>query len=330
MATAIMHIENFNFSTMKKNGEIRRGISEGGLFALSKHNERTELDFTQENKFIKSKKSNNEHIDKTKSQDNIYYKKLSGKAVAALEEKKVRKNGVGAFSLVFDFQDLKDESISDFGKNHSQKFKNLIDEFLEKFGITERFEILENVLHLDEKNPHFHFVFSAWDNKKNEWGYNEFFNSISEPEIVKDKNGEVLYQIENRGAKKGKFKLDEFGNKIPKTKKIYKSKIQDFQNEWKSFIEEKTKNKISNKKEFSSMLAFTNSVYREFTKEQKAKLTELRQMEKVYYASSDENKKINKNKFLMELVKFNDVALEISDRLNNNKLNKNKSIVRGV
>jgi hypothetical protein len=316
---------------MKKGGETIKGINDGGLWALSKHNERKELDFTQETKFIKSKHSNNDNIDLSRSKDNIYYKNLTPEAVKNLEKKQKRKNGVGAFSMVFDFQDLRQNTIENFGKivegknkSNAQVFKKLIEEFLKEQGISERFEMLEMVLHLDEKNPHYHILFSAWDNKKNDWGYNEFFSPKGEPQIVKDKKGEIIYLKENRGKNRGKFKLDSNGNKIPKTERIRKSKVQDFQNAWGEFLEKKTKNQISNKKEFSSMLSYTNSVYREFTKEQKEKLEELRKKEKQYYSSTPEQQQKNKNIFLRELAEFNSIALEVSKKVQSKKINKYK------
>jgi hypothetical protein len=326
MATAVMNLKSFNFQTMTKKGEIIKGINDGGLWALSKHNERKELDFKQETKFIKSKHSNNDNIDLNRSKDNIYYKNLTPAAVKDLEDKQKRKNGVGAFSLVFDFQDLRQDTIKNFGKiingknkSNATMFKNLILEFLEEQGISERFEILEMALHLDEKNPHFHLLFSAWDNKKNDWGYNDFFSPKGEPQIVKDKKGEIIYLKENRGKKRGEFKLDENGNKIPKTERIRTSKVQQFQDSWGQFIETKSKNMIKNKKEFSSMLSYTNSVYREFTEQQKEKLEKLRQKEKQYYTSSAEYKKKNKMEFLRELAEFNNEALEVSNRVQQKK-----------
>lgn len=330
MATGIMNFKSYNFETRSKGGEIEKGINEGGLWALKKHNEREHLDFTQETKFVKSKFSGNDNIDLKKSQDNIYYKRLKKSDIEELEKKQTRKNGVGAFSIVFDFQDLKKEVKDHFGKMRNDKksyaeiFKKIIDDFLEKEGISERFEILESVLHLDEENPHFHILFSGWDKKENKWGYNDFISPKTAPRIAKDKKGEVIYQKEPRGKNKGKFKLDKNGNKIPKTIQSRTSRMQEFQDKWGEHLEKRTKSKLSNKKSKKSMLHFSQSVYKEFPKEVKEELKELRKLEKIYYAANEYEKQKMENNFLTRLMKFNRVALKISDKINNSSTKQQK------
>lgn len=301
--TAVLRIETINFATLTRSGKTIKGIDTGGLYGLQKHNNRTEYNSNYE---VKSKRTTN--IDKSKSKHNHYFKKLTSSKIETLKNIPHRKNQVGAFQMVFDFQDLTDSQKDKFRNEQYAKQKlKMILTFIKQQGILEKFNLLEAVLHNDEKNPHFHLCFSAIDNNTNNWGYNEFFSPIVDNEIVK-KNGEVQYQKHNRGKSKGKYKLDSNGNKVPKTQAVRANIIQTLQNDWENFL---LVNNLGyrNKKEYSSILQFPKLLWKKFNDELKEKIYTIRKKETLM--NQLKNKDINRYEALKK-----ELAFEFYDVLN--------------
>lgn len=301
--TAVLRIETINFATLSKGGKVIKGIDDGGLYGLQKHNNRTEYNLDYE---VKSKRTTN--IDKSKSKHNHYFKKLTSNKIETLKNIPHRKNQVGAFQMVFDFQDLTDSQKDKFRNEQYAKQKlKMILTFLKQQGILEKFNLLEAVLHNDEKNPHLHLCFSSIDNNTNNWGYNEFFSPIVDNKIVK-KNGEVLYQKHNRGKLKGKYKLDSNGNKIPKTQAVRANNIQKLQDDWDNFL---LVNDLGyrNKKEYSSILQFPKLLWRKFDEQLREKIYAIRKKETKMNQMKDKN--INNYEALKK-----ELAFEFFDVLN--------------
>ena len=323
MATAVMRIETRNFATMKRKGETVLGIDEGGLIGLKKHNERVDINSNYE---LKSKSKKSDTIDSSKSEGNIYYKHLKNDEIEKLKSEKHRKNQVGAFEMVFDIQDLTPEQREIFRTQKAKGMKKIIDDFLQSSGIAERFETLEMVYHDDETNPHYHFLFSGWDKISQKWGYNDFFSPITHQEIKKDKNGDKVYKIHNRGKERGTVMRDEDGEPIPATTDVRKSRVQDLQDEWGEFLDKRTKS-MSNKKAFASMLSFNNYVYSRFTKEEKAEITAIRGLEVEYYSLEDKSvkRKELRDEIISRISVITASALEIQSINNSDKRKKGNS-----
>lgn len=316
MATAVLRMETRNFATMKRKGEEVLGIDKGGLWALSKHNERKEVNYAYE---VKSKQSRKDAIDETRTKENIYYKRLSPAAVNDLQEKEHRKNTAGAFEMVFDFQDLREETLKNFKQNQEKKLKTLVEKFLEEQGISERFETLEMVLHLDEKNPHFHILFSGWDKIEQKWGYNDFFNPVEEKVAKRDKDGKKIPKKHNRGKLKGQV-MEIDGEIQYKTEDKRKNGAQFMQDTWGEFLETYTKGKMRNKKVFASMLQFNNYVWSRFSDEEKELVYSTRKIETEYYSEEEQGRRIKLKKQLLENTsKMVNRGLEIQDKRNKNE-----------
>ena len=80
-----------------------------------------------------------------------------------------------------DIQDLTDEDLAKFhDKPYATQHAKMILAYLKEQGILEHFELLELVCHNDEKNPHYHLTFSAYDSLSKDWAYNDFFSPIME------------------------------------------------------------------------------------------------------------------------------------------------------
>lgn len=305
--TCVMRVETINFATLKRSAETVKGINEGGMHGLMKHNLREDINTKYE---VKSKRATN--IDKSKSKYNQYYKKLSNKKIEKLKTlPKKKKDTAGAFQMVFDFQDLPEiERQKFFSEKYSKQKAKLILSFLKEQGILKEFELLELVLHLDEKNPHFHLCFSAFSISKSKFAYNEFFSPIVDNEPVLDKNGLKVFKKINRGKNKGEYELDSNGDKILKTRPVRKSILQGLQNSFNDFLI-KNHTPYRNKKEYTSLLQFPKSVWHRFPEDLKQKIYTIREKEKLM--NMKRKKKNNKEyeKIKKELVYlFNDVIIE--------------------
>lgn len=305
--TAVLRIETINFATLNRGGEIIKGIDDGGMYGLLKHNNRTEYNTNYE---VKSKRTSN--IDKSKSKYNHYFKRLTSKKIETLKNIPHRKNQVGAFQMVFDFQDLTDSQKEKFkNEKHAKSKLKMILVFLKQQGVLEKFNLLEAVLHNDEPegNPHIHLCFSAIDNNTNSWGYNEHFSPIVGKEIVK-KNGIIQYQKHNRGKFKGKYKLDTNGNKIAKTQAVRANIIQKLQDDWDDFL---LVNNLGyrNKKEYSSILQFPKSLWRRFDESLKEKIYAIRKRETLLNQLKDKDSKRYEALKKELAFKFYDVINEI-------------------
>ncbi len=269
--TAVLRFEKRNFADKMTTDGILWGIDNGGLIRLKKHNERDEINMRME---IRSKRS--ENIDPTLSKHNIYFRKMSLDEIEEIKNTPHRPNGAGAFEMAFDFQDLTEEERKSFDV---MKHKELIEGYLAAVGITQRFKILSFVYHADEKNPHFHAVFSGIDKTTGKFGINDYFNPKIEGDIERDKDGNVIYLIENRGKRKGLPMLDEQGNKIPKRKTVRKNGIQKLQDRWGKYLAT-TKSGYSHKKTFTSVLNFSKGVWRRFDENTKQRVYLVREAER--------------------------------------------------
>lgn len=213
LMTAVLRFEKRNFAnTIEKNGGALLGIDAGSLYALKNHNERIELS----NRFeVRSKRRTN--IDAEKSSDNIVYKTMTSESIEKIKKQEHRANTVGAFELVFDFQDLTKGERENFDPDH---YKAIIGEFLGYYGISERFEIIGLVFHQDEQNFHYHAVFSGFDLIAQKFAVNDFFNPkgadnrrINGLQKLQDSWGEFLQAHKLRHKKKHKSAL-RFSNYV--------------------------------------------------------------------------------------------------------------------
>lgn len=272
--TAVLRLETINFSTMKRGSVEVKGINDGGMIALMKHNNRNEIDKTYE---VKSKRDTAIDIDRSKY--NLTFKEMTYKKIKNLQNIPHRNNQAGAFQMVFDFQDLDElEQQKFYDADYSKNKAKLILSFLNEQSILDRFELLELVLHNDEKNPHFHLTFSGFDKILNNWGVNEFFRPVVDY-VQQYKNNKPVYKKIDKGKDKGKFLLDENGNKIIKTMPIRQSNLQLFQDNWNDFLI-KNNQPYRNKKDITSLLQFKKSIWRRFSEETKQKVYLLRNKEK--------------------------------------------------
>jgi hypothetical protein len=245
--TAVLRFEKRSFADkITKNGTIK-GVDSGGLYALKKHNEREEINPNYE---VKSKRT--DHIDPTKSSANIYYKRMTSEEIKRIQKAEHRANAVGAFEFVFDFQDLSNLERENFD---AEAHKKLIEEFFEASGITQKFDLLSFVFHLDEKNPHFHAIFSGQDKTQN-----------------------------------GKFLVNDHFNKL-RADGSRENGTQLLQNSWSEHLEANA-NRYKNKKDFISALGFSNGIYRRFDKETKERIDLIREAEKLFIRAKQEDNKV--------------------------------------
>lgn len=314
--TCVMRIETINFATLTRGGEVVKGIDEGGMHGLMKHNNREEINSSYE---VKSKRATN--INRTKSSHNQYFKKLTNKKIQKIKSLPIKKKDtVGAFQMVFDFQDLPESERQKFyNEKYSKQKAKLILAYLKEQRVLDEFDLLEVVLHLDEKNPHFHLCFSAFSNTKSKFAYNEFFTPIIDNEPVLDKDGNMTFKKINRGKNKGKYELDENGDKILKTRVVRKSILKTLQDSFNDFLI-KNNTTYRNKKEFTSLLQFPKSVWHQFDESLKQKIYNIREKERLM---NMQRKKKNKEyeETRKELVfLFNDVIIETEKvkKLSNN------------
>lgn len=309
--TAVMRIETINFTTLKRGTREVRGITDGALYGLMKHNSRKKFNKSFE---VKSKQATN--IDSNRSHFNHYFKKMNTSHIKKIETITHRKNQVGAFQMVFDFQDLVEEdSIKFHNIDYAKQKAKLILAYLKEQNILEHFELIEMINHNDEKNPHFHLTFSAYDTQNQGWGYNEFFSPIVSYKPIM-KNGEAIYQKYNRGKQRGEYKLDNRGNKTPKTQAVRKPILQNLQDSWNDFLI-KHNQPYRNKKEFSSLLQYGKGTWRSFSQETKEKVYAIRKKEVEVNRALFTSNKSNYTRLKKELVMlFNDLQTQ-TDRARN-------------
>lgn len=289
--TCVMTIQPITFNTKKVSGKIVKGIDKGGLYGLMKHNNREEYLDEYE---VKTKR--NTHIDKSKEHLNHYFKRMDASKIEKLKATKHRVNQRGAFQMIYSFQDLEIEEANQFYDKEFAKDKaKLIVEFLKQEGIIERFELLDLICHNDEgmqggdtQHPHFHLTFSAFDKINKDWGYKDFFSpTVGQKPMVK--NGEVQYKKIKNGKDRGKYLLDEHGNKIPKMKDVEAPIFQKLQDNWNDFLIAK-KQPYRNKKEFTSLIQLPSSIWRKLSPEKKEEVYKIRKlqnkMDRAYFSDN--------------------------------------------
>lgn len=277
--TAVMTIQPITFNTKTISGKIVKGIDKGGMYGLMKHNNREEY-FNE----YEVKMRTNAHIDTTKEHLNHYFKKMDASKIEKLKSIPHRANQRGAFQMVFSFQDLGiDEANQFYDKEFAKDKAKLIVEFLKQEGITERFDLLDLVCHNDEgihgdtQHPHFHLTFSAFDKINKNWGYKDFFSpTVAQKPMVK--NGEIQYKKVKNGKERGKYLLDDNGNKIQKMKDIEAPIFQKLQDNWNDFLITK-KQPYRNKKEFTSLIQLPSSIWRKLTPEKKQEVYKIRKLQ---------------------------------------------------
>jgi len=315
--TAVLSLKFYNFAN-NNNGE--RGILNGCLSALSKHNLRQEINRKME---IKRKQKTN--INEAESINNIVVQSLDYAEIDRIKQlqkdTKTRKNGVGAFSLVFDFKNQDKEQFDI--KAHNE----LIYEYLADIGMSDRFEQLESVWHMDEKSVHCHVLFSGYDRYKARFAVNDYFSPKGEPEPKRDKKGNIIFKKIANGKKRGEFQLDENGNKTPKLEAKRRNGTQWLQDTFSKYLE-CNNFKYSNKKEFSSMLQFPNAIWRGFSEVTKEAVYHFRKLENEFY---ELKKKNSKNKLLKKLhqemvIGVSQILTEARDIQNQNKNNPTKRL----
>ena len=277
--TAVLSLKFYGFAN-NKNGE--RGILNGCLSALSRHNLRMEIN----NKY-EIKRKQQTVINQEQSKNNKIVKGLDYSKIETIKQQqkstKTRKNGVGAFSFVFDFKEQDKEEFDIEAHNE------LIKEYLSDIGLSDKFELLEFVWHMDEKSIHCHLLFSGYDQDKEKFSVNDFFAPKGEPEPIRDKDGSIIYKKVANGKDRGKYILEN-GEKVPKLQAKRRNGTQWLQNEFASYLKEN--NFIySNKKEFSSMLQFPNGIWRKFDEETKEAVYYFRELENLYFETKKQNPK---------------------------------------
>ena len=321
--TAVLRIEKRNFADTKTKGGLVRGIENGSLIAMKKHNERLEINHHYE---MKSKQRTN--ITDKNSYKNIYFKNMSYEEIKNIKNKPHRSNSVGAFEIVFDFQDLTEGEIKSFD---ILAHKSLIDEFLQEHSIINKFEVISYVYHADEKNPHFHLIFSGWNEQEQAFNFNDVFNPKKNGESLVDADGNQVYLKHNRGKDKGEFLLDEQGNKQIKYQMSRENGVQYLQDKWGAYLNENNF-RYSHKKEFTSLLQFPNSIWHKFDEETKERVYFIRELEKERilnlskenYTVCDEIEMLLKNEVLEVL----NISQHIQDEQVSNRLrNKQKELI---
>lgn len=276
--TAVLSLKFYSFAN-NKNGE--RGILNGCLSALSRHNLRMEINNNHE---IKRKQQT--VINEEQSHNNIVVKGLDYSKIDTIKEQKektnTRKNGVGAFSLVFDFKNQDKDNFD------TEVHNELIREYQTEIGLSDKFELLEFVWHFDEKSIHCHLLFSGYNQEEEKFLVNDFFSPKGEPEPMKDKQGKTIYKKIANGKNRGQYQLNETGEKVPKLQAKRRNGTQWLQDEFSAYL---TANNFvySNKKEFSSMLQFPNSIWRAFSDETKEAVYYFRELENLYYDTKKQN-----------------------------------------
>ena len=268
--TAVLRLQKINFADKRETDGFVRGIESGGLIALKKHNERLEVNVRCE---IKSKQAT--HIDAKRSHRNHFFKQMSFDAVREIKSKPYRSNSVGSYELVFDFQDLTEDEVENFDV---MEHKLMIDAFIKEQEFGSKFELLSYAYHGDEKNPHFHLLFSGWNADERKFNFNDVFNPKRQGEPLLDASGNPVFLRHNRGKLKGEFQLDKSGNKIPKFNMVRENGTQKLQDAWGSFLSEQG-NVYQHKKKFSSLLHFPKNIWFRLDETTKKRVYLIRKME---------------------------------------------------
>jgi len=278
--TAVLRMEKRSFADTKTKNGLVRGIENGSLVAMKKHNERLEINHRYE---MKSKQRTN--INEENSYKNVYFKRMSFEQIKKIKDKQHRFNNIGAFELVYDFQDLTEDEIKNFDV---LQHKALIDEFLEEQSLGKKFELLSYVYHGDEKNPHFHLVFSGWNQEEQSFNFNDEFNPKKKGEALLTSEGNPVFLKHNRGKKKGEYLLDENGNKQIKYEMVRENGMQRLQDKWGAYLKDNNF-RYSHKKKFTSLLQFPNYIWHSFSSDTQKKVFFIRELEKKREQSKVEN-----------------------------------------
>ena len=277
--TSVLSLKFYSFAN-NTNGD--RGISNGCLTALSRHNLRMEI-----NKRYEIKRKQQTVINEEQSKNNVVVKGLDYSKIDEIKQQqkdtKTRKNGVGSFSLVFDFKEQNKAAFD------TQTHNELIEQYLQDIGLLARFELLEFVWHLDEKSIHCHLLFSGFDKIQEKFAVNDYFSPKGEPEPIRDKDGNVIYKKIANGKDRGKFELKD-GEKVPKMEAKRRNGTQWLQDEYSAYLEH-NEFIYSNKKEFSSMLQFPNGIWRNFDEKTKDAIYYFRDLENLYFETKKNNPK---------------------------------------
>jgi len=275
--TSILSLKFYNFSN-NRNGE--RGILNGCLTGLSRHNLREGV-----NNVYEIKRKQQTVINKEESKNNIVVKSLDYSKIDEIKQQQkdtnTRKNGVGAFSLIFDFKN-QDKSEFDVAAHNE-----LIEQYLKDIGLSDKFELLEFVWHFDEKSIHCHLLFTGFDNSKGKFLVNDFFSPKGEPTPKKDTKGNIIYKKIANGKKRGEYELLN-GQRVPKMEAKRRNGTQWLQNEYEAYLKHNDY-LYTNKKEFSSLLQFKNSIWRSFTDETKEAVYYFRELEELYHQLKKDN-----------------------------------------
>lgn len=273
--TSVVRMQFHSLGNQSADG--RRGINAGALAALSRHNIRDKIDYAIEMR--KGKKAT--HIDTSLSNQNICYRQLDFDEIKTIKQQKkqtgAKNNAVGSFELVFDFT----ENVHTFD---ASAHNEMVMGFLKEIGLLERFKLLEMVLHLDEERekPHFHIVFSGFNQELGKFAVNDFFSPKGEQKILRDKNGDILYKKVKNGKHRGEFELDAYGAKIPMMEAYRRNGAQWLQDSYAQYLIDNDF-KYSNKKKWSSALQFPNGIWRKFDQATKNAVYYFRDLENLYY-----------------------------------------------
>jgi len=269
---AVLNMKFYKFSDTK-NGD--RGINSGSMVAIEKHSSREDIQIKRCE--IKNKQRTN--IDRDLSENNVVIQRLDYTKIEEMKMRKHKSSNVGAFGLIFDFQDTKIENFS------VEIHTKMINDFLAESGIVEHFEVLSMYCHLDEKNPHYHVIFDGWDKLKEKYAVNDFFSPLSAPKQVLNADGSKRY----KKTPKGKYKLDFEGNKIAYTEQVRENGAQNLQNSWDTFLEQH-EYIYTGKKQHTSLLSINSRVWRDMSEEDKDRVYYFRKLEALYNTTKSKNK----------------------------------------
>lgn len=268
---AVLNMKFYKFADTKND----KGINSGSMVSIEKHSAREDIQIKRCE--IKSKQRTN--IDRSLSKNNIVIKRLDYSKIGEMKKRKHKSSSVGAFGLVFDFQDSEIESFD------VSIHTTMINDFLAESGIVEHFEILSIHCHLDEKNPHYHVMFDGFDRIKEKYAVNDFFSPLGEHKQVLNDDGSKRY----KKTPKGKYKLDLEGNKIPYTEQVRENGAQNLQNSWDEYLK-RHEFVYTAKKQHTSLLSINRRVWRDMSEEDKDTVFYFRKLETLYNTTKSKNK----------------------------------------